>query len=71
MTFKSKGGRAGFIVFAPGAGVRRRAPFRSQKVSMRADIIGTTGNSLLVCGGLPCGYQKSKALLNIKDLTKT
>lgn len=71
MKLRSKDGRAGFIANAPGAGVRRRAPFRSVKVSIRADIIGTKGNSLLVCGGLPCGYQKSKALLNIKNLTKT
>lgn len=41
MSLRTEGGRAGFMPFAPCAGVRRRAPFRSIEVFLRADIIDT------------------------------
>ncbi len=41
MSFKDKSGRAGFIPFTSIVGIRRCASFRSQKVSLRADIIDT------------------------------
>ncbi len=62
----SKGGRAGFMFIALHAGVRRRAPFRSFNVFLRADIIDTPKAGVR---RIALGTQKIKTLLT-KYLTK-